>query len=165
MHKEEIASVIVSYIIISVIVIGAIIFLFFLVKPAKLMAKNRDSERLMDLSNLETSINLYLADDKNFDDLKTGLSYDSRNGQNSISGSGWLPLNFRSVSGGVPILELPLDPKNDAELYYQVGINVANKTYEINCRFEDKQMMDKYLADGGNSSDWYEIGTDLSILQ
>lgn len=165
MHKEEVATTLISYVIISIIVLGIIILLVFMIKPARLMAKNRDSERLVDLTNLETSINLYLADDRNFDSLKTSLAYDSKLGVVTIDGNGWVPLNFRSVSGGVPLSSLPLDPVNDSELYYKIGVNVANKTYEINCRFEDSQMIKKYETDNGSSVDWYEIGTDLTILK
>lgn len=171
MHKEEIASVIISYITMGVIVIGAIILLVFLIQPEKMVAKNRDSNRLTDLTKLETSINLYLADKKNFDHLQTGLPYESRqknlNAESpvAISGEGWLPLNLQLVSSGVPLLKLPLDPKNTLDLYYRVGVDVAHQTYEINCRFEDPQSAQRYKTDHGNSDDWYEIGTDLTILK
>jgi hypothetical protein len=164
MHKEELASTITSYIIVAVIFIGIIVLIGFMIRPAKVLAKDRDEQRQKDLTKLETSINLYLADDKNFDNLVSGRDYDSLNPNASLGGSGWFPINFLSVSSGVPITTLPLDPLNKENLYYRIGVNVANKTYEINCRFEDYSNQLKQENDKGNATDWYEIGTDLTIL-
>ncbi len=76
-------------------------------------------------------------------------------------GSGWLPINFTDVSGGIRTLSvLPVDPINtfDSGFYYTYTCG----SYELNLRFES----DKYKAlsegDGGNESGVYEIGNDLS---
>lgn len=164
MYKEELASTIISYIIVAVILIGIIVLIGFMIRPAKVLAKDRDAQRLKDLTKLETTINLYLADDKNFDNLVSGKDYNSLGLGVYPGGSGWFPVNFLSVSSGVPITTLPLDPINKENLYYQIGVNVANKTYEIDCRFEDYSNQPKQENDKGNSNDWYEIGTDLTIL-
>lgn len=37
------------------------------------------------------------------------------------------------------------------------------ETYEINCQFESVEYQSKYDSDGGNDSEWYEIGTNPGL--
>jgi hypothetical protein len=165
MHKKELAYSIINISLIVIILFGVVFLCLRFIKPTKYLDKTRDIQRKTDIEKLKTALELYIADGKNFDTLAPGEIYSSLDGKTSINGAGWLPLNFNSVSTGSPLSEIPLDPSNNSTLYYKVGVNVSQKTYEINCRFESLLDAQKTKNDNGNSSDWFEIGSDLNILK
>lgn len=164
MHKQEMAYSVINIILI-IITIGIIIYLGLkFINPTKYLSKTRDNLRLTGIESLQATLDLYIADGKSFSSLVPDHLYVSSSGSTVITGGGWLPLDLASVSSGVPIAVLPTDPINNEFFYYKVGINVANSTYEIDCRFENFVNNTKRIKDGGNNSDWYEAGTDLNIL-
>lgn len=153
-------------IVVAIIAILAIIIVVA-INPAQMLAKSRDSQRFSDMASLVTAVNLYLADSKDF----TGLvgPYKSTTGVNDntrkqVDGTGWIPINFTTISSGSPFSALPLDPQNNATYHYVFGVDVTAKTYEINCKFEHADNIPKMSADGGNSDTIYETGTNLAIL-
>lgn len=153
-------------IVIAIIAILAVIVIVA-INPAKILEKSRDSQRFSDATSLATALNLYLADNHDF----TGLvgPYKSTAGLNDNArkkndGTGWIPVDFTVVTSGAPLSALPLDPVNDATNHYVFGVDVANKTYEIDVVFEHTDNTPKHSADGGNSANIYEVGTDLTIL-
>lgn len=93
-------------------------------------------------------------------------------------GTGWLPINFDAVTGGSPISNLPIDPTNtiatasavaNTDLVYRYACNSQNLNYEIDAVLESAQFGpggtdDKSTKDGGNNSNYYEVGTNLKIL-
>ncbi len=97
-------------------------------------------------------------------------------------GTGWLPVNFDSLTGGSPISNLPLDPVNDivnaspassasdvsnGGLVYRYACNSTSLTYEIDAVLESTAYTsddNKMSKDGGNNSNYYEVGTNLKIL-
>lgn len=152
-------------IMIAVMVVLAAI-LVIVVNPVKIVEKSRDSSRLSDLAAISTALDLYLADNRNFNGLKVGTVYESTLGTRKIDGTGWIPLPLTTITSGTPISTLPVDPKNNKALgfYYRFGANLAAKTYEIDCALENSENLDKQSADGGNNNSRYEVGTDLTIL-
>jgi prepilin-type N-terminal cleavage/methylation domain-containing protein len=156
-------------IVIAIIAILAVIVIIA-INPGKMLAKSRDSQRLSDVTSIATAVNLYLADGKDFTGLVGPyLSTDgaSDNARKMNDGTGWIPINFTTVTSGAPLSSEPIDPVNNATYHYTFGVSVANKTYEIDCRFESTDNIPKQDSDGGNSSgvnSWYEVGTDLTIL-
>ncbi len=93
-----------------------------------------------------------------------------------VTGSGWIPIDLNSLSGGAPISNLPLDPTNSisngaaiasTDRVYRYACEEAGLTFEIDARLEslaftsDDNRMSK---DGGNNSNYYETGTNLQIL-
>lgn len=93
-------------------------------------------------------------------------------------GTGWLPVNFDSLTGGSPISNLPLDPVNalgvgegvnvsTSTLAYRYACNSTTLTYEIDAVLESDTYTNsdnKMTKDGGNSDNYYEMGTNLKIL-
>lgn len=155
-------------IVIAIIAILAIIIIIA-INPARILEKSRDSQRFSDLTSLATAVNLYLADGKNFAGLAGPYSsidpgFVDDNARKKNDGTGWLPLNFTTVSSGAPVAALPLDPVNDATNNYRFGVSVASKTYELDAVFENSDNTPKHGADGGNNVNRYEVGTDLTIL-
>lgn len=91
-------------------------------------------------------------------------------------GTGWIPVDFRDISGGSPISNLPVDPVNtiasltavaSTDLVYRYGCSVSPLAYEINAQLESAAYTsddNKRTSDGGNNSNLYETGTNLLIL-
>lgn len=96
-------------------------------------------------------------------------------------GSGWLPLVFTWLPGGSPISNLPLDPTNQ-----DIGTSpsATTLTYRYICQttgasgkpsnvFELGAVLEstaytsddnKMQKDGGDSSSYYEVGTELRLV-
>ncbi len=165
MPKEEIVHSVSSILFILLVLAGLFWVLSFFFKPTKLMEKSRDAHRQEDLQDLVNATNLYLADNKSFDSLVTGQTYESGSGGIQTDGQGWVPLDIRSISSGAPLSKLPLDPQNSSLFFYRFGVDVANKTYEFDAVLEEGANQKKMLEDGGNNPARFEAGTDLTILK
>ncbi|MEK7148534.1 MAG: prepilin-type N-terminal cleavage/methylation domain-containing protein [Patescibacteria group bacterium] len=94
-------------------------------------------------------------------------------------GTGWIPVNFDSLIGGSPISNLPIDPVNSlgtdtaasistSTLAYRYACSITPLAYEIDAVFESGTYTtgsdNKLLKDGGDSDNYYEVGTNLRIL-
>ena len=163
-HKKEVVYSVLILFMTIILAVGLVYTGLKTLNPTRFLDKTRDETRLQNLNSLKTAMDLYIADGQNFDNLTPGKVYISDVGQTGIDGLGWLPLNFNLVSSGAPLSFLPTDPLNNDDFVYRVGVNTALKTYEIDCRFESSFYQNRARNDHGNSSDWYEIGTDLNIL-
>lgn len=94
------------------------------------------------------------------------------------SGSGWLPVNLDSLTGGSPISNMPVDPTNAANdvatvasssLMYRYACKKSPLGFEVNARLESGAFGpggedDRATKDGGDNTTLYEVGTDLKIL-
>ena len=171
------------------IVIGILAILavavVMVINPAQLLAQARDSRRLSDLNTLQTALNFYSVEsgqdfsspdhlvytslpDTSSDcssyslpSLPSGWSYHcvTEDHLRDIDGSGWLPVDFSSLSPS-PLSTLPVDPKNDADYYYTF---VKGGSYEITSRVESDKYASKAANDGGVDPAMYETGTDLHL--
>lgn len=95
---------------------------------------------------------------------------------NLTNGTGWIPVNFDMIAGGSPISTIPVDPVNtiatattvvSTDLVYRYGCAISPLSFEIDAQMESdayKTTDDKRASDGGNSTAYYETGTNLSIL-
>lgn len=101
----------------------------------------------------------------------------------NTDGTGWMPVNLASIKGGSTIANLPVDPTNsvvslasvaNSDLIYRYACRSSkasdkSTTFELNARMESDDFKpgggsDKAAKDGGNNSNLYEVGTDLTIL-
>lgn len=92
------------------------------------------------------------------------------------NGNGWLPVNLSALPSGSPISNLPIDPVNtvatlsavaSTDLVYRYVCSEETLKYEINARLESNAFTeedDKMAKDGGNNAEYYEVGTDLTLL-
>ena len=90
--------------------------------------------------------------------------------------NGWIPVNFGNISGGSPISKIPVDPLNtiavlgsvsSTDLVYRYGCVQAPLSFEIDAQLESVAYTvtdDKLKTDGGNSTAYYEDGTNLLIM-
>lgn len=84
-------------------------------------------------------------------------------------GTGWIPVDFATMSSGSPFGTLPVDPTNatSSGLYYTYA--VSGSQYELTSVFESSKYglngsADKVSTDGGILPDTYEVGTDLALM-
>lgn len=103
-----------------------------------------------------------------------------------VNNTGWLPVDFTSISslGGSPISNLPIDPTNtiatgtapvSTDLAYRYACQRASASpapgtvFELNAVLESAAYInggsqDKETKDGGDNSDYFEIGTSLKLM-
>ncbi len=82
-----------------------------------------------------------------------------------INSLGWLPVNFATISIGVPFATLPIDPINDANFYYAYAAT-STLTFELDAFMESQKYAasgtkDTESTDGGDNNNVYETGTNL----
>lgn len=111
----------------------------------------------------------------------------SATGSTLVDGTGWIPVNLGSITGGSPISNLPVDPVNEViattgtdastaaavtngALMYRYACKKSPLGFEINARLESDTYGagstedDKAAKDGGDNAKLLEVGTVLTIL-
>jgi prepilin-type N-terminal cleavage/methylation domain-containing protein len=93
-----------------------------------------------------------------------------------VDGTGWLPVNLSVLAGGSPISNMPIDPINtvttgtapaSTDLVYRYVCSEKTLRYEIDAVLESAAFKTddaKMAKDGGNNINYYEVGTDLTLL-
>lgn len=154
--------------------------------PAEILAQTRDGTRISDLNTLRNAINTYLV---NTTESPLNLGACTAGGRctanpgaaagpfatttcatvtaaTNITGTGWIDVNFGTVSGGSPVSALPLDPTNSTTYLYAYMCAESISTgyvFELNTKMESTKFAAKMTADGGNNASWYEMGTDPGL--
>ena len=163
--------------------------------PAQLFAQARDSQRISDLGSIRSAVSLYLTTVSSPDLALTGLNCVDETTPNfwasvagasssftgattqhantgrATDGTGWVPVNLGSTSGGSPLSALPTDPSNDVTvgtaLFYTYTCNQAMKTFEVNANMESSRYSsgddNVENSDGGDVDTVYEVGTDPGL--
>ena len=141
-HPRKAFTLIELLVVIAIIAILAVVVVLTL-NPAQMLAQARDSNRLSDLTTMNSAINLYTEDAGGSGSLGTaGITYISipdptasttagsncsalgfpptgyhcagPNFYHRNDGTGWIPVNFSAMSMGVPLATLPVDPVNSS---------------------------------------------------
>lgn len=92
-----------------------------------------------------------------------------------INGTGWIPVNLASLTGGSPISNMPLDPVNtvvagantSSSLVYRYACKLSPLSFEVDASLESTQYTsvdNKLASDGGDNANYFEVGTGLGIL-
>ncbi len=192
-------------VVIAIIAVLAVAVILTL-NPAELLKQARDSTRISDLNVLKKAISLYLVDvaSPKISNLvpsshcgmsvATGtlnicgsryasawITSSSNNGVFATNGTGWIPVDFTSISSGAPIGNLPRDPTNivgvpigaagaatsTSNLFYSYAASSTSLTFELNTKMESRKYTSGASnlenADGGNIPELYETGTNLSL--
>lgn len=158
-------------------VLGALAAVVFLViNPAERLKQARDSTRMLDIASLKTALQLYLTEggslgtsgktyisipDSNSNCSGLSLPNGSWNCASSTNykktdGSGWIPVNFNSLSTNSPISALPVDPKNNASTsYYTYSTDgngfVVSAVPESSKYRNDQNALKAFTAAGGSN--------------
>jgi len=191
-------------IVIAIIAILSVILVLVL-NPAETLKKSRDAQRISDLSTVKTALGLYMTATTSPQlDGTTGTKNTlcvGGAGNDTIyysaasitdfpatflatvatttagaDGTGWIPVNLASLTGGSPLSNFPLDPTNtytaaaamtNADLVYRYACKSSPLTFEMDATLESTAYTvedNKMTKDGGNNALVYEVGTDLTIL-
>ena len=153
--------------------------------PGQIFAQARDSQRIQDMSTLNSAISQWLADVSTTTwsavwNCTSGTIPPGGTGTcvtvttRAVDGTGWVPINFNAVSSGSPLSVLPMDPSNGSTCTSGQTPNVCLYSYHSSSTFgqyklyanlESLKYQQTYGAnDGGTLSGWYEVGTNLSGL-
>ncbi|RME56605.1 type II secretion system protein [Candidatus Parcubacteria bacterium] len=157
--------------------------------PANLSRKARDSKRVAELAALNEALNLAAREigassmgnpktvyvslpdtsptcaNLALPPLPSGWTYACRPAADvrKIDGTGWVPVDFTTISVGTPLSHLPLDPKNTTDGFFYFTYVAENGAWELNGTFESTSYREKLAADGGDSSNFYEVGTNVRL--
>jgi len=136
-HRRASFTLIELLVVLAIVAILSVVVIMTL-NPSELLKQARDSNRLSDLSTLNTALAAYSADmsqgfmgtssivyvsipdtsptcdNLGLPILPTGWSYNCVTEANlkKSDGRGWMPVNFSQISFGSPLSSLPVDPVN-----------------------------------------------------
>ncbi|HTR35821.1 MAG TPA: LamG-like jellyroll fold domain-containing protein [Bryobacteraceae bacterium] len=86
----------------------------------------------------------------------------------ATDGTGWVPVNFSSLSSGSPIEKLPVDPVNTTLSRDYYTYVTSNGQWELTEAMEDSQYQlggskDLVSTDGGHLASLHELGNNLAL--
>ncbi len=174
-------------IVIAIVAVLAVVVVLTL-NPAELLKQARDSNRLSDIDTLNKALGIYVTDTLGQGSLgDTALTYLSlidpaatstagtdcsglgfpsgyfhcaaSSTQRKVDGTGWLPVNFTSVSSGSPVGQLPADPVNTSSTGLYYSYFPGSGTFKLVARAESQ----KYLTQAGTQSQLFQSGNNLSL--
>lgn len=174
-------------VVIGIVAILAVVVILT-INPAELLRQARDSNRISDLSTLQSALSLYLADVTSpFMGTTTNCYVSAATSaascapaftsgtaiattSRSIAGTGWIPVNFNSIGAGSPLSNLPIDPVNSSSSGYFYAYKASGTVFEIVANMESTRYasgggsdVEANSADGGNNATWYETGSDPGL--
>lgn len=160
-----------------------------ILNPSDIIKNSRDSTRMTDLDSVKKAIDLYDFEFSSYSLVVTNVVYTSLPDTSSTcasytlptlptgwvyncvtqanlqktDGTGWIPINFNSMSRGSPVPSLPTDPVNSVDIFYTftassfgnfelAGVDESAKQYSIASR------------DGGDDGYLFEKGTALAAM-
>jgi len=152
-----------SFTLVELLVVIAIIAILaavvmIAINPLEMMRKGRDATRLQDMENVRKAIDMTVAQGTSFTGGAGPLN-SVDHGRSCVSGGGWV----RNLDVCDNLSTLPIDPVNNSTYQYQFRVD-PNGDYEIRCRLESSSNDTREQNDGGDDDDWYETGTDLTLL-
>jgi len=182
-----------SFTLIELLVVLALVAILSVVviltlNPAELIKQARDSNRLSDLTTINTALNLFSADvtsgfmgtstvvyvsipdnassacgSLGLPALPTGYNYNCVPTANlrNTDGTGWIPVNFQRISSNSPISQLPIDPQNTTSTKYYTY--VTGGSWQLATKMESAKYQATTYSSGGADPSIYTIGNNLSL--
>jgi len=80
----------------------------------------------------------------------------------NVNATGWIPVNFTSISSGAPIGNLPVDPVNSS-LYYYAYVATSSLTFQLDAVLESTKYTANMSSDGGPNNNAFETGTAAGL--
>jgi len=81
----------------------------------------------------------------------------------NTDGTGWIPINFSSMSTKSPLGSLPVDPTNQTSSGLFYTYQMSGTKYEFTANLESQKYQTTEANDGGNYSDLFEKGASLAL--
>ncbi|OGC50123.1 hypothetical protein A2716_01505 [candidate division WWE3 bacterium RIFCSPHIGHO2_01_FULL_40_23] len=130
------------------------------INPVIYQRKARDNVRLSDAVRLSSAIEEYVLNNESPPDEDDTMRYsnvipEGNAGPVESSSSGWIVSDLSSY-----LTRLPIDPINDNT--YRYLYQRSGSSYEVNVKLE--YFTEKMEDDGGDNNGFYEVGTDLTII-
>src|SRR3989344_5236105 len=189
-----------SFTLIELLVVVSIIsilsvFVIITLNPSELLKQSRDSERVSDLSTINSALSLYTVDNPDISigtasttyisipdntatstqgtqcqglslpALPSGWTYHcpASSTYRNTDGTGWIPVNFNSISYGNPLGSLPVDPINTSSTgnYYTY---TPGGSWEVTSLLESAKYALNMANDGGRDTIRYETGSSLALV-
>ncbi len=174
-------------VVIAILAILAVAVVLIL-NPAELLKQGRDTTRISDLAAVNSAIALYVADVRSpvwsaVSANCTGATPFTVAGASStctvvsstvVTGSGWVPVQFNTISSGAPLSRLPLDPVNSANYEYLFAASSTTGYFELAANMESIKYSTNGTADvesntkdggsGTNSNNVYQVGSELDLI-
>ena len=182
-----------SFTLIELLVVLALVAILSVVvvmtlNPAELIKQARDSNRLSDLSTINTALNLFSADvtsgfmgtstivyvsipDTSPTCANLGLpliptstyTYNCATTATlrNTDGTGWIPVNFQRISSNSPISQLPIDPQNTTSTKYYTY--VTGGSWKVMATPESQKYLATAGTDGGSNVGQFEVGNNMSL--
>lgn len=167
------------------------------INPGEYLKQARDGKRVSDISAINEALAIAMQMEMNFGasttisvsipdsasstcgslglpSLPSGYQYRCVSDVNvsNIDGTGWLPVDFRTIPGGSPFAKLPSDPSEDVaagRYYYFVGNGVGGYVVAAGAMESEKYgpggASDKTSGDGGSSAFALEMGTNANTYK
>lgn len=160
-------------IVIAIIAILAAVVML-VINPIELLKQGRDSNRLGEIQSLMQAINVSAQEAST--SAASILCHDPANptgnltlpckGQSNVDSrasdsTGWVKVDLGS-SKALALPTLPRDPANNASYHYTYCSN--GSAWEIDTVLESQKQAIQMTQDGGNESDKYEKGSDLTLI-
>lgn len=97
--------------------------------------------------------------------LPVGWSYFCKDEANykKVNGSGWIPVDLTVSGFGSSLSALPIDTQNNASDYFYYVYDPPTGTYELGTVLESNKNQIYAINDGGDSSTFWELGTNLAL--
>lgn len=140
------------------------------VNENELSKRNRDATRLSDGANIQTAINVAVQEATSSGaavlcDGNAGKKFPCGGLSNLNSrlsnGTGWVKVNLAQQKA-ISVPTLPIDPINDGIYHYAYCAN--NDSWEMNLVLEYTQQVSKMVNDGGDDTNKYELGSNLTLM-
>ncbi|MDP1706681.1 MAG: LamG-like jellyroll fold domain-containing protein [bacterium] len=160
----------------------------FIINPSDIIKQSRDTNRLTDLNNLNKALGIFDVTNPNdftgtssiiyvslsdtsgtcanlgLPSLPGGYAYRcvTSSTLTKIDGTGWIPINFASVSYGSPIQRLPIDPVNTSTTgeYYSY---VTGGSWELNAILSSNKYRNDDDITKTNLPGVLSIGSDKTL--
>lgn len=180
-NKDKLKGFTIVELLIVIAILGVIaIALLVTINPGEAQKKTRDAQRIIHMKTLQTLIDQFMIDGNNATGAiisASGVNSSAVVAQNSqLCGvTSWLGINTCLYSSTVPI-----DPNNGTSRTFinnasstpigtglivaQYRAKISSNDYEVNIMQESVSNASKISGDGGNSNQWLEAGTDLTLL-
>ena len=180
-------------VVIAIVAVLSVVVILTL-NPAELLRQARDSNRISDMATIRSALSLYLADVGTPNLASSSNSYarcyitaattscsfafstfpatnsTSSATSTAINSTGWLPVDFTTISSGAPLGSLPIDPLNTSSYFYAYAATSTNLSFKIvavgmeSTKYGGSGSANNVVAtDGGNFAKSYEVGTNLNL--
>jgi prepilin-type N-terminal cleavage/methylation domain-containing protein len=179
-------------VVIAIIAIISTVVILVL-NPAELVRQSRDANRISDMSVLKSAVSYYLASALSpnigtstcYESAPTGFATTtcatwfpsqgatSTTSSTATTGTGWIPINFLSLTGGSPIGALPQDPltaagTNDRVHLYTYIASSTSLTFKLDAHLESQKYgnggtKDSVSNDSGVDPQSHEVGSNLTL--